>query len=187
MSRKLTEEEQRVWTAVLRSVRPLEPKKPLPRTASPASVAPLPAETRAAAARPRPATPRASVPARPEKPAVPQVPALAPLSRRETKKVVRGVIEIDARLDLHGFTQAEAHAVLHRFLAQAQARDARWVLVITGKGGDGDPFARSRGVLRRQVPHWLSLPEFRALVTGFDAATGHGGTGALYVRIRRRR
>jgi DNA-nicking Smr family endonuclease len=57
------------------------------------------------------------------------------------------------------------------------------VLVITGKGGRSDG---ARGVLRRQVPQWLGLPEFRAYVVGFeDAHVAHGGEGALYVRIRK--
>src|ERR1019366_4885255 len=90
---------------------------------------------------------------------------------------------IDARLDLHGLTQSEAHAALLRFLRSAGARDARLVLVITGKGRGGEP-----GVLRRQVPQWLGLPEFRSLVLGFeDAHVTHGGEGALYVRLRRAR
>ncbi|MFN3938930.1 MAG: Smr/MutS family protein, partial [Gemmobacter sp.] len=99
-------------------------------------------------------------------------------------RVARGKQAIDARLDLHGLTQDEAHGTLLRFLRSASARDARLVLVITGKGNrDG-----SRGVLRRQVPQWLGLPEFRALVVGFeDAHIGHGGEGALYVRVRRER
>ncbi len=97
--------------------------------------------------------------------------------------VARGKEPIDARLDLHGLTQSEAHAALLRFLRNAHARDARLVLVITGKGRGGEP-----GVLRRQVPHWLGLPEFRALVVGFeDAHIAHGGEGALYVRVRRTR
>jgi DNA-nicking Smr family endonuclease len=67
----------------------------------------------------------------------------------------------------------------------ARARDARLVLVITGKGGRG---AGERGVLKRQVPQWLSLPEFRTLVIGFEEAhITHGGEGALYVRVRRTR
>jgi DNA-nicking Smr family endonuclease len=86
---------------------------------------------------------------------------------------------------LHGLTQSEAHAALLRFLRAASSRGARLVLIITGKGG-----ARSgegaRGVLKRQVPQWLSLPEFRALIVGFEAAhIAHGGEGALYVRVRR--
>jgi DNA-nicking Smr family endonuclease len=97
--------------------------------------------------------------------------------------VVRGKQAIDARLDLHGLTQSEAHGALLRFLHNAQARDARLVLVITGKGRGGEP-----GVLRRQVPQWLGLPELRSLVVGFeDAGARHGGEGALYVRLRRAR
>jgi DNA-nicking Smr family endonuclease len=102
------------------------------------------------------------------------------------QRVARGKDEIDGRLDLHGLTQSEAHAALLRFLRTASSRGARLVLVITGKGAraaEGE-----RGVLKRQVPHWLGLPEFRALVIGFeDAHIAHGGEGALYVRVRRAR
>jgi DNA-nicking Smr family endonuclease len=109
---------------------------------------------------------------------------LAPLGRRMKRSVARGKKAIDARLDLHGLTQAQAHTALLRFLRAASARDARLVLVITGKGRRGE--ADERGVLRRQVPQWLGLPEFRLYVVGFeDAHTAHGGEGALYVRVRR--
>ncbi len=93
------------------------------------------------------------------------------------------------RIDLHGLTQAETHDALLGFLRRAQARGARVVLLITGKGAraDADPFAE-RGVLKRQVPLWLGGVEFRAFVVGFeDAGRGHGGAGALYVRVRRGR
>ena len=101
----------------------------------------------------------------------------------EAQRVARGKHAIDARLDLHGLTQAQAHAALLRFLRNAHERDARLVLVITGKGRGGET-----GVLRRQVPQWLGLPEFRSLVVGFeDAHIAHGGEGALYVRVRRTR
>jgi DNA-nicking Smr family endonuclease len=130
---------------------------------------------------PRPAGPKkASPPLAPHNPAPPP---LTPLSRRTKRGVVRGKQAIDARLDLHGLTQAQAHGALLRFLHNAHARDARLVLVITGKGRGSEP-----GVLRRQVPQWLGLPEFRALVLGFeDAGARHGGEGALYVRLRRAR
>ena len=102
------------------------------------------------------------------------------------QRVARGKETIDGRLDLHGLTQCEAHAALLRFLRTASARDARLVLVITGKGarpGEGE-----RGVLKRKVPQWLGLPEFRMLVIGFEGAhVAHGGEGALYIRIRRTR
>jgi DNA-nicking Smr family endonuclease len=99
------------------------------------------------------------------------------------QRVARGKEAIDARIDLHGLTQAQAHSALLHFLRNAHARDARLVLVITGKGRGAEP-----GVLRRQVPQWLGLAEFRSLVVGFeDAHITHGGEGALYVRVRRTR
>jgi DNA-nicking Smr family endonuclease len=177
--RQVSEEEAALWRAVTRGVSPLKrhrkaaastsdqiaPKqKPLPRMSSAASViaAPKPVST-----------------------AKPKDPALAPIDRRAKQRLARGTQAIDARIDLHGRTQGEAHAALLRFLHRAQANGAKTVLVITGKGRTP---ASERGVLKRQVPMWLALPEFRSLVVGFgDAAIGHGGEGALYVRVRRAR
>jgi DNA-nicking Smr family endonuclease len=120
------------------------------------------------------------------KSAPPVPPPLIPLDRRLKQRLARGGEPIAARLDLHGRTQSEAHSALLRFLQRAQADGAKTVLVITGKGGGASDFARERGVLKRQVPLWLTLPEFRALVLGVeDAHVGHGGEGALYVRVRR--
>jgi DNA-nicking Smr family endonuclease len=99
----------------------------------------------------------------------------------------RGRKEIDARIDLHGMTQTRAHHALSNFLQRAHRDGLTFVLVITGKGRT-TAAQSERGVLRRQVPQWLSLPEFRSLVVGFEEAhIGHGGEGALYVRIRRSR
>ncbi len=96
----------------------------------------------------------------------------------------RGKKEIDARIDLHGMTQIRAHRALFGFLQRAHGEGLTFVLVITGKGKVGTE--SERGVLRRQVPQWLGLPEFRSLVVGFEEAhIGHGGEGALYVRVRR--
>jgi len=81
-------------------------------------------------------------------------------------------------------TQMRAHHALSDFLRRAHHDGLTFVLVITGKGKPGG----ERGVLRQQVPQWLSLPEFRGFVVGFEEAhIGHGGEGALYVRIRRTR
>lgn len=120
-------------------------------------------------------------------PAVTAPPSLARLDHRTKRRLVRGVIAIDERLDLHGATQEAAHAILRGFLATARARGARIVLVITGKGkGGADP--HDRGVLRRAVPHWLSEPSLREVVLGFEEAhLAHGGAGAIYVRLRRAR
>jgi DNA-nicking Smr family endonuclease len=111
-----------------------------------------------------------------------------PLARRIKRRIARGKQKIDGRIDLHGLTQAEAHAALLSFLRNAGADGARLVLVITGKGSQSiSRFGENeRGVLRRQVPKWLSLPEFHKLVIGFeDAHVAHGGEGALYIRVRR--
>ncbi|MCX4199043.1 Smr/MutS family protein, partial [Methylobacterium organophilum] len=100
----------------------------------------------------------------------------------------RGRLAIEARIDLHGMVQAEAHAALTGFLLRARAAGHSYVLVVTGKGGPGyaDAFSE-RGVLRRSVPHWLRGPDLRGIVLGFEeAARHHGGGGALYVRLRRR-
>lgn len=119
----------------------------------------------------------------------PAPPPLAPIDRRLKQKLSRGSAGIDARLDLHGLTQAEAKTRLHRFLETAQAREHALVLVITGKGKrNAESWAHEGGVLKRQVPFWLAQPEFRGLVIGFEeSAQQHGGAGALYVRVRKRR
>ncbi|MGQ4274320.1 Smr/MutS family protein [Terrihabitans sp. B22-R8] len=98
--------------------------------------------------------------------------------------------EVDARIDLHGLRQDEAHARLRTFIRQAQWQGARVVLVITGKGAPlrDQPLFEERGVLRRNVPMWLAEPDLRdAVLSVTPAAPAHGGSGALYVRIRRTR
>ena len=107
---------------------------------------------------------------------------LSPIVRKDKQRLARGHTAVGVRIDLHGMTQTEAYGALRRLLHRAQARGAKFVLVITGKGVRD----ASRGVLRRQVPMWLALPEFRRYVLGFDVAdTGHGGEGALYIRVRK--
>lgn len=119
----------------------------------------------------------------------PSAPPLAPIERRLKRELRRGRAEIDAALDLHGLTQAEAHRALRGFLRHSQARGARLVIVVTGKGAALDEPGRSlgeRGVLRRLAPHWLREADLRSVVLGFEeAGRAHGGEGALYVRLRR--
>jgi DNA-nicking Smr family endonuclease len=173
--RPLSEEERALWESVAKQVKPLRKHRAAKAQASQA-------ETQAVA---KPAVPPKPIPAR-AVPAPKSPPPLAPLGRRERSKLSRGKQDIDARLDLHGMTQTRAHRVLFSFLQRAHSDGCTFVLVITGKGKAGSD--GERGVLRRQVPHWLSLPEFRALVVGFEEAhVGHGGEGALYVRVRRSR
>ncbi len=172
MSRRLTGEERALWDRFSRSVRPLGrravelPDKPLQ---------PRPEAQRSKSAK------AAHLPVRPPKT---KPPSLTPIEDRTLRRLARGLSQVDARLDLHGMRQERAFSTLVSFLRRSQARGARLVLVITGKGfGDGE----GRGVLRQSVPEWLSRPDLRALVVGFtEAGRRHGGGGALYVQIRRR-
>lgn len=181
--RSLSAEERALWESVAKQTKPLR-KKPRAAKAEPVL---SDAETAmvakpAASPRPHPAAKTSHAP----KPQLPPAPPLAPLGRRERSQLSRGRKEIDARLDLHGMTQTRAHRALAGFLQRAHSDGLTFVLIITGKGKMGAE--SERGVLRRQVPQWLSLPEFRSLVVGFEEAhVGHGGEGALYVRIRRAR
>jgi DNA-nicking Smr family endonuclease len=178
--RALSEEERALWESVAKQVKPLR-KKPRAPKAPTAPLEELPAAPKSAGSPKSAAHPRSAKIPKPDKP-----PPLAPLGRRERSQLSRGRKEIDARLDLHGMTQTRAHRALLSFLRRASSDGLTFVLVITGKGRMGPE--SERGVLRRQVPEWLNLPEFRMLVVGFEEAhIGHGGEGALYVRVRRAR
>jgi DNA-nicking Smr family endonuclease len=177
--RRLTEEEEHLWAAVARSIKPLRAGKRVPMAAlpKPSPHGARPARKAAADHPPAPTAPHREPPAS----------AIA-LARREKQQLARGKMEIGGRIDLHGMTQAQAHDALLHFLRRYQAEGAKFVLVITGKGSPGAVARGERGILRRQVPLWLALPEFRACVLGFDIAhLGHGGEGALYVRLRKAR
>lgn len=177
--RALSEEERELWDLVSKQVKPLRKRRAAKAPSTPH------AEPSPAGPSVRPASsPRPVAAAPPPRVTKPSVPPLAPLGKRERTKLSRGRSEIEARLDLHGMTQTRAHRALAGFLHRAHHDGLTFVLVITGKGRSGG----ESGVLRRQVPEWLSLPEFRAFVVGFETAhIGHGGEGALYVRIRRAR
>ncbi|UJW75474.1 Smr/MutS family protein [Rhizobium sp. SL42] len=105
-----------------------------------------------------------------------------PLERPIKRKLSRGHLALEARIDLHGLIQSEAHGMLFDFLHRAHERGLRHVLVITGKGSS----LGSEGALKRAVPIWFSMPEFRFLISSYEpAARQHGGEGALYVRLSR--
>jgi DNA-nicking Smr family endonuclease len=180
-SRGLSEDERALWDTVTRAIAPLRRRKATVKEKSEAEEV-----VAATVAKPLRNAVKTAPPAAPA--SRPASPPLAPLSRRMRQKLGRGTEPIDARIDLHGMTQAAAHAALAHFLRRAQHNEARVVLVITGKGTrsrDGDS---ERGVLRRQVPLWLESAELRPFVVGFESAgAGHGREGALYVRVRRGR
>lgn len=119
---------------------------------------------------------------KPPLPSSPQAPGKG-LDRRSSEKFRRGKLPIDGRLDLHGMTVGRAHARLDSFIAQSCALGRRVLLVITGKGRDG-----GQGILRREVPIWLSEGENRNRVLSVHRAQPRdGGDGALYVLLRRNR
>lgn len=167
-----------LWDAVKKTVAPLKKSQP--------SAAP---KTEKARTHPKPATKRkhADVPPSQPVPRAPSLPPITRLDRRARSKIARGSTEIEGKLDLHGYKLMDAKHRLADFLARAQAREKSLVLVITGKGSAA-PHGAERGVLKREVPMWLGSAEFRPLVIGFEeAASRHGGAGALYVRVRKSR
>lgn len=113
------------------------------------------------------------------------------MDNRSFGKMTRGKLKPEGRLDMHGMTMAEAHPELIAFVLGAQSVGKRLVLVITGKGklrDEGGPMPAVRGVLRHQVPQWLSLPPLSsAILQVTPAHIKHGGDGAYYVYLRRRR
>jgi DNA-nicking Smr family endonuclease len=181
----LSDEERALWAHVAQSIRPL-PGRKMPKVEPLAPVkigVKLEGITLGGALEPAPK---------------PGIKPLVPLERRMRQRVTRGQSPIDGVLDLHGMRQDEAHRALLNFIHRKVHEGAVVVMVITGKGGfssgglitgeRGVPTTDGRGVLKRLVPHWLSDPGQRRYVLGFeDAAQHHGGTGALYVRLRRLR
>jgi DNA-nicking Smr family endonuclease len=188
--RHLSDDEQTLWDGFTRAIKPLKPKaKPADKSAKTVTKTPTKPSAEKTGVKPvaRP-TAKILAPSPVLSRPAPSPPPLAPLGRRMKQRVARGREPIDARIDLHGMTQQQAHGALLHFLHRAQADGVRTVLIVTGKGlrKQADSAERERGVLKRQVPLWLALPEFRPLIVGFDDAhVGHGGEGALYVRLRR--
>ncbi|HKQ95963.1 MAG TPA: Smr/MutS family protein [Aestuariivirgaceae bacterium] len=180
-----------LWEDVAQAVRPLSPKSGEPRRRTSTS--------RQAAAKPTAPPPAERAVPRRAGPASKPVSAFTGIDRRTRQKLTRGQLDYEARLDLHGHTIGEAHALLARFLEQARRRDVRLVLVITGKGAS--PFAgptlhgassyhvpERQGRLHRLLPEWLHEPALSRLVNGFQPAhPRHGGGGAYYVHLKRRR
>lgn len=188
-SRKLTEDERALWRKVTKDV-----ARDTPVTeASPQEPSPVPApvmkpikRSLAAGFSIKPTgqkLPEVSLPQAPR-------PAPSGLDRNTETRLRKGRRKPDARLDLHGMSAARAHAALKIFIADSQAMGRRCVLVITGKGADIEPgFGEiAPGVLRREAPRWLATPPLSQMIVNVSQAHDrHGGGGALYVYIKRRR
>lgn len=172
MKRPLRPEELRLWSVVAATIHPLPGRaRPVAEEATPqAAVGAIPPR--------RPGPPPAAREVR--KPvAVPQGPEN--IEPRRRLRLARERDDLGPRLDLHGLDQDRARAALHSFLVRAWADGYRAVLVITGKGVQGD------GVLKRRVPDWLGAAHLAPMVAGVsEAHRRHGGEGALYVALKRR-
>ena len=159
-----------LWQEAVRGVRPLQPGRRAgsepPRPAG-SDVEPRPVRQPAATS-----------------PRLPSLDSFAGIDRATAERLKRGLLAIDARLDLHGMTQAEAHRALSAFIAASREGGRRCVLVITGRGlGQSGP-----GVLKSSVPRWLEEPQLRRQILAIaPAQPHHGGAGATYLLLRRRR
>lgn len=187
--RGLTPEETDLWNKVARGAQPLHPK-PVQSEPSPN----IPDLFQPTPVQPSPLSPfkvgesatATSLPSLQSSP-----PPNLKMDRKAFDRLKRGKLKPEARIDLHGMTLAQAGPVLVRFIADSHAKQRRLVLVITGKGkdrDDGGPIPTPKGVLRRQVPQWLSMPPLAHKVLQVTAAhMKHGGDGAFYVYLRRHR
>lgn len=168
--RELSSEEKSLWRRVSAGVKPRRPRPPEDvETALEAAPAPI--------KRAKPAKPSPSPQAKPAAPA----PRPAPAQRDNERRIRRGQIEIDSKIDLHGHTYDSARAALIAFLLSARARGDRTVIVVTGKGRGGD------GVLKRSLPDWLAARDLKGALAGYaQAHRDHGGAGAYYVFLKRK-
>ncbi|WP_420402954.1 Smr/MutS family protein [Nisaea sp.] len=198
MARRPTADELSLWRKVVADTEPLSPERRRALDEAAPKVPELlqnraekPATGRAPAARHHsrpggdPALDRIKVPSA----LAEHDPGKAPgIDRRTALKIKRGKQRIDGRIDLHGMRQDEAHRALNAFVNGAYRRGDRCVLVITGKGTRSGDGGRDAGVLRRMTPRWLTDGTNRDKVLAYSPAQPqHGGSGALYVMLRRRK
>lgn len=183
--RKLSAEERILWSKVAKTTRPLPEQRSQMKAielflaAEEAIEEARRTETESARRPPVIATP---IPV-PQKPHPTTAGRHHPLEKPTKRKIAKGRLPLEARIDLHGLYQSEAHDMLLDFLLRAHQRGLRHVLVITGKGSS----MGSEGALKRAAPLWFSKPEFRYLISSYEpAAQHHGGEGALYIRLARR-
>jgi DNA-nicking Smr family endonuclease len=178
--RRLTSEEARLWRRVTARDKPLRPIADEPDLDD----ASRPETKNALKSAPAKAVPANVAPLKPEKPKSPRAHDFG-----AEKRVRRGQIEVEARIDLHGFTQIAAESALETFLLGAQRARKRAVLVITGRGSLEPSWPHSqRGVLRRRLPEWLDALAREGVVSGYASAhRAHGGDGAFYVFLKQRR
>jgi DNA-nicking Smr family endonuclease len=184
--RAVSPDEVELFHETVKDAKPLAGRKRKPRIAPPPTLPPAQPQVRAST--PAPAVRPIAVPT--PKPAPPR-PSLAALDhgvatgidKRTLERFRKGEMPVDANLDLHGMTQDAAHVALLRFVDRAAAAGHRCLLIVTGKG-----LREGTGVLRKQVPRWLNDSLTRPkLLAIHRARPQHGGDGALYVLLKRKR
>ncbi|MBV9824769.1 MAG: Smr/MutS family protein [Alphaproteobacteria bacterium] len=176
MARRLTPDELGLWRRAMHDVAPLRGRSSRPAPTPARIAAPEPALSSA----PRAAAPKLPVPPVPIP--LPPLDRHAGIDRASLDRLRRGRYPIEARLDLHGMTQDEAHRAVSRFVATSRVLGRRCVLVITGHG------RMSGGVLKSAVPRWLNEPSLRHELLAVTAAQPRdGGSAALYLLLRRTR
>jgi DNA-nicking Smr family endonuclease len=183
--RPISEEERALWQMIAKTATPLKRRRksePKP-TLAPAPEKPAPKAAKSKTKSPPPKAPAPAAPP-PTRPHELSHGMSVGIDKRQAERFRRGKTPIEGKIDLHGRTQQEAHDDLHAFVARAHAAGKRMVLVITGKGITGS----KSGVLKENVPRWLNEPTLRRHVLAFDyAEPQHGGQGALYVLLKRKK
>jgi len=200
--RVLSPDEAALWRRIARNAKPLEKGPATPQAAPDIERAQPPRQAEKTARTSTAPTAQSGKPAQAQRAA----PAPPSLDAATARRVRRGRMEVDGKIDLHGMRQAQAHAALERYVARARERGHRCILVITGKGlrttqtqtqwgrdvswdtsCDADWSVEEPGVLRRKLPLWLGMEPLRSAVFAMEEAhPRHGGSGAFYLFLRRR-
>ena len=191
--RKLHKDELELWGKVAETAVPMHPKRRKPQDALRAPKPPAKTPASPIAAFEVSARARSFQPAHDILPDIRERVAKAPvqMDKKAHGKLKQGKLKPEAKLDLHGMTLDQAHPRLTAFILKAYQSQKRLVLVVTGKGkmrDDGGPIPVRLGVLRHQVPQWLTTPPLAQVVLQMtEAHLRHGGGGAYYVYLRRQR
>lgn len=173
--RRLAPEERALWNKVIASVRPLHPRQASEPAPAPARESPAPAAATALAAPVKPAPPRRPQPG-------------TTLDGSWDRRLAGGLVQPDLTVDLHGHNLATAYDLLDRRLDQAISSGVRLVLLITGKPPQGERGPVQRGAIRAAVGDWLAASRHAGDIAAVRGAhRRHGGNGALYIILRRRR
>ena len=193
--RRLRPEEEELWRKVVSNAERLHPEKPLRPQDFVTTPTTQPRKKATFEAIPKSLTIQPSVPKTSTRlsPSIAEQVGRQPvqMDRKAFDQLKRGKLRPEGKLELHGMTLERAHPALTRFILNAQSQGKRLVLVVTGKGkqrDDGGPIPVRFGVLRHQVPQWLSMPPLSpAVLQVTQAHLRHGGGGAYYVYLRKLR